>query len=89
MGKLTFLWVHKRSLFLCSNSKVKRVVILASSTCIANLTDTGVLDENVWNESSVKEIQEKGREAAQTDKYCAAKTLAEKGWLQSRIRRSR
>jgi len=37
-----------------------------------------VLNENNWNETNIKEINEKGREASQPAKYRASKTLAEK-----------
>jgi nucleoside-diphosphate-sugar epimerase len=63
-----------------ANDTVKRVVI--TSSCSAVLTeDPGhahTFTEGDWNEQSVKDVQEKGREANNIDKYHASKTLAER-----------
>jgi len=37
------------------------------------------LSEKIWNETSTKEVESKGREASGIHKYRASKTLAEKG----------
>jgi len=37
------------------------------------------LSEKSWNETSIKEVESKGREASALHKYRASKTLAEKG----------
>ncbi|EFI28545.1 D-lactaldehyde dehydrogenase [Coprinopsis cinerea okayama7 len=58
---------------------VKRIVITSSVAAI--LTDTtapSTFSERDWNEASIKEMEEKGREAAPMAKYRASKTLAEK-----------
>ena len=57
---------------------MKRVVI-TSSVAAVTVQDEGLFDETSWNESSPKEIREKGRAASVVDKYCASKALAEKG----------
>ena len=62
-----------------SGPQLKRVVVLSSCASVANPTDSGILDENNWNEENIVEIREKGRNAAQTAKYRASKSLAEKG----------
>ena len=60
-------------------TSVKRVVI--TSSCAAVLTPTTeprVFSEANWNEASIQEVKEKGRDAAGPAKYRASKTLAEK-----------
>ncbi|KAL6299273.1 NAD-P-binding protein [Sparassis latifolia] len=60
-------------------SAVKRVVV--TSSCAAVLTalpEPHVFTELDWNNKSVKEVEEKGRNAAGSDKYMASKTLAER-----------
>ncbi|KAI0367230.1 NAD-P-binding protein [Pilatotrama ljubarskyi] len=60
-------------------TSVKRVVI--TSSCAAVLTPSSephVFSEADWNEASIKEVQEKGRDAAGAAKYRASKTLAER-----------
>ncbi|KAH9896685.1 NAD(P)-binding protein [Cubamyces lactineus] len=60
-------------------TSVKRVVI--TSSCAAVLTPTTeprVFSEENWNEASIQEVKEKGRDAAGPAKYRASKTLAEK-----------
>ena len=37
--------------------------------------------EDDWNDESVRQVEKLGKEAAGTDKYCASKTLSEKGEL--------
>ncbi|KAI0635003.1 D-lactaldehyde dehydrogenase [Trametes polyzona] len=64
-------------------STVKRVVITSSSSAIISSPRPGeslprVLDENDWNEESVKEVEVKGRDASPMHKYRASKVLAEK-----------
>ncbi|KAF8671247.1 NAD-P-binding protein [Rhizoctonia solani] len=64
-------------------SAVKRVVITSS---VASVTDGmhhlktpgTIYTENDWNTLSEKEIEEKGKYASGSEKYCASKTLAEK-----------
>ena len=38
-----------------------------------------VLDESDWNEGDIVQVMEKWRHANPIAKYCASKTLAEKG----------
>lgn len=58
---------------------VKRIILTSSCAAIINpTTEPRVLDETVWNEASVRECREKGRDASPLDKYRASKTLAER-----------
>ncbi|OSD07838.1 NAD-P-binding protein [Trametes coccinea BRFM310] len=60
-------------------TSVKRVVI--TSSCAAVLTpstEPRVFSESDWNEASIQEVKEKGRDAAGPAKYRASKTLAER-----------
>ncbi len=62
-------------------SQLKRVGILSSIVAISSGFDTGLLDENTWNTTSPKLVEEKGRDADQASKYRASKSLAEQGVL--------
>ena len=43
--------------------------------------------ENDWNDESVRQVEQLGKEAMGADKYCASKTLSEKGeWITSCFR---
>ena len=58
---------------------VQRIVV--TSSCAAVLTPTPeprVFSEEDWNEASILEVKEKGREATNFAKYRASKTLAER-----------
>ncbi|KAH6903379.1 D-lactaldehyde dehydrogenase [Coprinopsis sp. MPI-PUGE-AT-0042] len=58
---------------------VKRIVITSSCAAIMNDTlEPSRFSEKDWNESSIKEVEQKGREADPASKYRASKTLAEK-----------
>ncbi|RPD61332.1 NAD(P)-binding protein [Lentinus tigrinus ALCF2SS1-6] len=58
---------------------VQRVVITASCASIFEYGATPrVFSEKDWNERAIREVGEKGRAAANGDKYCASKTLAER-----------
>ena len=58
---------------------VKRVVITASCASILEYGPTPrVFTEKDWNERAIREVNEKGKAAANGDKYCASKTLAER-----------
>ncbi len=60
-------------------SSVKRVVITASCASILEYgPEPRVFSEKDWNERAIREVNEKGRAAANGDKYCASKTLAER-----------
>jgi nucleoside-diphosphate-sugar epimerase len=65
-----------------TRSNVKRIVVTSS---VAAILQSGRFDkvytEEDWNETSVKNINVSGRKAANSDKYLASKTLAEKGML--------
>ncbi|KAJ8089397.1 hypothetical protein PM082_014645 [Marasmius tenuissimus] len=59
--------------------KVKRVIITSSCTAISGSTyKPTIFDEENWNDESVRETEEQGREASGLTKYRASKTLAEK-----------
>ena len=58
---------------------VKRIVI--TSSCAAVLTpapDPRTFSEENWNEASIVEVKEKGKDATAIAKYRASKTLAER-----------
>ncbi|KAI0088796.1 NAD(P)-binding protein [Irpex rosettiformis] len=60
-------------------TNVKRVVITSSCAAVLdNYPEPRTFSEKDWNEGSSREVQEKGREAAQPAKYRASKTLAER-----------
>ncbi|EJF59007.1 NAD(P)-binding protein [Dichomitus squalens] len=70
-----------------NRATIKRVVIMSSSAAVYVPPDPGhtnftrVLDERDWNTFSLKEVEEKGKDANGLDKYRASKTLAErKAW---------
>ncbi|CAE6491132.1 unnamed protein product [Rhizoctonia solani] len=64
-------------------SAVKRVVITSS---VVSITDSmyerkipgTIYTEDDWNTLSIKEIEEKGKDASGSEKYCASKVMAEK-----------
>ncbi|KAK0464594.1 D-lactaldehyde dehydrogenase [Desarmillaria tabescens] len=61
------------------SDSLKRIVITSSCAAIISFSATQVtISEAVWNESSIKECEEKGRNADNLAKYSASKTLAEK-----------
>ncbi|THU93560.1 D-lactaldehyde dehydrogenase [Dendrothele bispora CBS 962.96] len=62
--------------------RLKRLVITSSCAAITSHADHPVtINEKNWNDASVKECEEKGRNASGLAKYAASKTLAEKaGW---------
>ena len=79
------MWYDAGRLILRSHRKsIKRVLYMSSAAAIWNPPPPGqkgfkrVLDETVWNEFSVGQVREKGREASGFDIYRASKTLAEK-----------
>ncbi|RDX46677.1 NAD(P)-binding protein [Lentinus brumalis] len=58
---------------------VKRVILTSTGTAIASPTaEPRTVDESDWNETAVREVREKGREASQIETYRASKTLAER-----------
>ena len=65
-----------------SGPQLKRIVYTASNASIFDSFDPNrpdVVDESNWNETSVAEVREKGREARPLSKYRASKVLAERG----------
>ena len=52
---------------------------MSSSGAVINAPYAGSFDERSWNEGSIAEVAEKGRNASPMAKYRASKTLAEKG----------
>jgi len=64
----------------CISDSVKRVVITSSVASIERDSPTpSTFSELDWNEQCLDFVREKGREAPNTMKYRASKTLAEKG----------
>jgi len=62
---------------------LKRVVVTSSCAAIfEDEPDPRTYDENHWNEKSIKQVEELGRNAPNAAKYQASKTLAEKGVYQ-------
>ncbi|THH19273.1 hypothetical protein EW146_g1844 [Bondarzewia mesenterica] len=60
-------------------SSVKRIVVTSSCAAVVKPSATpAVWDETSWNEPSIEEVKEKGRNAQLPVMYCASKTLAEK-----------
>ena len=60
-------------------SAVKRVVITSSCASVIDpLPEPTVFSEKNWNQSTPRECEEKGRNASQSSKYRASKTLAER-----------
>ncbi len=60
-------------------SSVRRVVITSSTaSMLTPSADPRIFSEEDWNEASIAEVNEKGRDASTLAKYCASKTLAER-----------
>ena len=60
---------------------MKRVIYTSSGVAIFSPRAKGFYDERSFNEESIAEVREKGRNAGQYDKYFASKAIAEKGDL--------
>lgn len=59
---------------------IRRIVITASGASILTISpEPQVFSELDWNEKSIQEVEEHGRDASPLAKYLASKTLAEKG----------
>ncbi|KIW12705.1 hypothetical protein PV08_09983 [Exophiala spinifera] len=60
-------------------SQLERIVLTSSCAAICSQSETNItLSELDWNDPSVQECREKGREALPLSKYSASKVLAEK-----------
>ncbi|CDO69083.1 hypothetical protein BN946_scf184992.g32 [Trametes cinnabarina] len=60
-------------------TSVKRVVITSSTAAVLTpASEPHVFSEADWNEASIQEVKEKGRDAGGAAKYRASKTLAER-----------
>lgn len=75
--------MHGTTSVLASAAKygqdVKRVIVLSScASVIEPSAQPRTFDENNWNEWSIKEVETKGKDAGNAEKYRASKTLAEK-----------
>ncbi|KAG6888784.1 hypothetical protein C0992_007514 [Termitomyces sp. T32_za158] len=57
---------------------IKRVVVISSAAAVSDFSVYKVLNEDDWNEPSVREIEEKGADAPGFVKYFASKTAAER-----------
>ncbi|THU85867.1 hypothetical protein K435DRAFT_970519 [Dendrothele bispora CBS 962.96] len=68
--------------FCLSSDRLKRIVITSSCAAVTSYADHHVtINEKNWNDASVKECEEKGRDAPGLAKYAVSKTLADKaGW---------
>ncbi|KIY46821.1 NAD(P)-binding protein [Fistulina hepatica ATCC 64428] len=65
---------------LKNGSLVKRVVVTSSVAAVIDPKPVPTIyTEESWNNGSVKEVEDKGADASQGDKYRASKTLAERG----------
>ncbi|THH04102.1 hypothetical protein EW145_g5769 [Phellinidium pouzarii] len=58
--------------------QLKRIAVTSSCAAMLDLAAKGAFNEHNWNENSVIEVREKGRDASQSAKYFASKVLAEK-----------
>ncbi|EJD07759.1 D-lactaldehyde dehydrogenase [Fomitiporia mediterranea MF3/22] len=58
--------------------QLKRVVVTSSVAAVHNPDAEGLQDESNWNEGSIANVREKGKDASLVDMYCASKSLAEK-----------
>ncbi|PSS37994.1 hypothetical protein PHLCEN_2v177 [Hermanssonia centrifuga] len=60
-------------------NSVKRFIYMSSCATVFRFqAEPATFNEDDWNDTSVKEVQEKGRDASGASKYCASKTLAER-----------
>ncbi|KAJ3903133.1 D-lactaldehyde dehydrogenase [Lentinula edodes] len=58
---------------------VKRIIVTSSCAAVKERQETRTnIDETSWNESSIVECEEKGKNAHPLDMYSASKTIAEK-----------
>ena len=57
---------------------IRRIVVTSGCVTIFDDNPSGELDENNWNEKSLIDVREKGRDANGFTKYSASKVLAEK-----------
>lgn len=61
-------------------STLKRFILLSSTAAVISLLpDPKPFTESDWNEQSIEDVKVNGKNANQVNKYCASKTLAEKG----------
>ncbi|KAJ3712142.1 D-lactaldehyde dehydrogenase [Lentinula raphanica] len=59
---------------------LKRFILLSSTAAIISLLpDPKPFTESDYNEQSIEDVKANGKKANQVNKYCASKTLAEKG----------
>lgn len=59
---------------------MKRVVVTGSTASVFSpRPNPATFDENDWNETCVRLVEEKGLDAGGPQVYMASKTLAEKG----------
>ncbi len=66
------------------SSSVQRIVVTSSCASVLHVSpEPKVFSEVDWNEQSIKEVEEQGKDAPGIAKYRASKTLAEKGQINS------
>jgi hypothetical protein len=59
---------------------VRRIVITSSCAAVVERSALpGVFNEDNWNDEAVRNTDEYGANASPLDKYCASKTVSEKG----------
>jgi hypothetical protein len=59
---------------------VKRIVITSSVAAVmADLPEPKLFTADDWNEQAIQAVEKEGKAASGFHKYCASKTLAEKG----------
>lgn len=83
---LKFGYVASTLMDYCSNKasasdrvSVKRIIVTSSCAAVKERQETRTnIDETSWNESSIVECEEKGKNAHPLDMYSASKTIAEK-----------
>ncbi|KAL5483279.1 hypothetical protein ACEPAI_8509 [Sanghuangporus weigelae] len=66
------------SAFKYAGPQLKRVIFMSSTGAVVKAPYTGTFNEHSWNEGSIAEVAEKGRDVSPLIKYYASKTLAEK-----------
>lgn len=61
-------------------TSVRRIVVTSSTVAVNTFPSSPeVYDETNWNETATANVEKLGRDANNMEKYCASKTLAEKG----------
>lgn len=69
-----------RSALARANDTVKRIVVTSSCSAVLTVDPGNVrhFSEEDWNEQSIRDVEAKGRDTSNGNKYNASKTLAER-----------